>query len=300
MYLLALTLCLFPLAQCSTKVTSFKNTPLGGFCLNDDWCGDDTLCLERRCTCELGSIADSNRVDCNDLKCKSDLECAQNFTNTVCTRKGKCSCSDSFKLEKNQCVPRFQLIGGTCRRSSDCGSSTVCAQDRCKCKMGHFPDDNQMDCRRKVCRTNADCSLFGGSECKKGECKCQPGYALDYDSQNCLRKETNDSDDEDSGLPFILILIIPALIAFLLVSTCIVLLCTCCFCPQKLRSKPPSVIMPDNGKVEGIHVNAPNAPNAFSPAATSEQMMYPQLPLDPPPPYNPTYQPYYAENVPKN
>lgn len=57
--------------------------------------------------------------------------------------------------------------------------------------------------------------------------------------------------------------------------------------------------MPDDGKVERIHVNAPNAPNAFSPAVPSEQM-YPQLPLDPPPPYNPTYQPSYAGNAPKN
>lgn len=172
---------------------------VGGFCWlsSNLTCGENALCLDYTCVCELGSTPSiSNAKNCDKVKCKSDNHCHQYFNNTKCDSNQTCSCEDSHPLdqETQTCRKPF-IIGKQCSSfasSSDCDNvwtNAFCLKGRCGCLFGYTPASDLMSCKKVKCSADKNCAEFGNAQCTSGECKCKPNYQVDNSSQMCVRNK---------------------------------------------------------------------------------------------------------------
>jgi len=181
--------------------------PLGDNCTANSECAGEALCDEHgTCVCPLGYLPLKDGVNCDQFYCETKAECEETFSmHTDCIGNG-CFCETGYELDGNAtgCLLASQLIGSTCRSSTECGDEAVCIQvglgkfstvfsdfliqkGVCKCKFGKVTDNGQ-DCSLFKCQNDGECKkLDPNSHCTGLHCICDSGRYLDVELQICSK-----------------------------------------------------------------------------------------------------------------
>ncbi|KAH6929389.1 hypothetical protein HPB50_026905 [Hyalomma asiaticum] len=132
-------------ARASIEVAgSFNNT-----CIDSSDCdARNALCTFGKCECKdfLPVPLNSRHTTCRSFgyigwPCHYDEQCSYAVQNSVCSAKGRCSCLDDYRRNRDNqsCVPRSGL-GAECSDQKECEPAhAVCRAGHCRCPEGTSP-----------------------------------------------------------------------------------------------------------------------------------------------------------------
>ncbi|XP_057318029.1 cell death abnormality protein 1-like [Microplitis mediator] len=193
---------------------------LGRFCYTNEQCGvHHSICIENKCECAFGYIADSNmrcvrrslgkicelNSDCDHLKnsrCSLENECVCNDNNFANNQMGCEPVADGYCNSNKQCqFPGFHCVDNKCQckpnfslQSVDncvekCSEPwhTVCSKDKkCVCKS------NNIAINRSTCLPILDGYCWKDDQCRAANsvcfdfrCRCKPYYTA-VSKNTCL------------------------------------------------------------------------------------------------------------------
>ena len=175
--------------------TCFTNKrPRNGNCNSDYDCGANNFCSkdDHQCKCLFGYLPSKfNNVNCDFLACHKNSDCQIFSPHAQCGIVCSCNTESGWALNQTSqaCVPKANLLNQTCTFNSDCGSGTVCGDNKCRCLMSFLPDPiGGINCNLDQCFKNSDCARFDShSVCHYGSCVCdtQNGWLLQKNNQTC-------------------------------------------------------------------------------------------------------------------
>lgn len=143
-------------------------------------CGDNGICIKRKCYCENGYHGDKCGVMNAEL-CKSKKQLICTYGCSFDPRVNDLNCVCGEKESKISCV-EMRIC------SKGCKNGGICIMGKCQCADGFDGEECQLEIG--ACSPgqmgNRTCRQVCISEGKdKFQCKCWPGYRLNDDGQSC-------------------------------------------------------------------------------------------------------------------